>query len=76
VIEHPGGGTLDVRAELPDHIAESFATLAFEVAAGDALPIETVKFADTPEGQAKLAAAAAKARRKERRGERRNRGGR
>jgi 23S rRNA pseudouridine955/2504/2580 synthase len=73
VIDHPNGGTLDIRAELPGHIAESFALLAFEIAAGDALPIETVKFIDTPEGQAKLAAAAAKARRKERRGERRNR---
>jgi 23S rRNA pseudouridine955/2504/2580 synthase len=73
VIEHPDGGTLDVRAELPEHIAETFATLAFDVAAGDALPLDPIKFSETPEGKAKAEAAAAKARRKARKGERRNR---
>lgn len=75
VIEHPDGGRLDVSAELPPHMAESFATLGFDLAAGDALPLDLIKFSDTPEGQAKRASAAAKARRRERRGERRRRGG-
>jgi 23S rRNA pseudouridine955/2504/2580 synthase len=74
VIEHPDGGTLDVRADLPEHIAETFGTLDFDPAAGDALPLDPIKFSETPEGKAKAEAAAAKARRKERKGERRNRG--
>jgi 23S rRNA pseudouridine955/2504/2580 synthase len=74
VIEHPDGGSLDVRAELPEHMAETFATLAFDLEAGDALPLDPIKFSETPEGKAKAEAAAAKARRKERKGERRNRG--
>jgi len=64
---------LDVRADLPEHIAETFATLSFDPAEGDALPLEKVKFSETPEGKARMIAAAAKARRKERRGERRSR---
>jgi 23S rRNA pseudouridine955/2504/2580 synthase len=55
------------------HFAESLALLGFELAAGD-LPLEEVKFSDTPEGKRKAVTAAAKARRKERRGERRGRG--
>jgi 23S rRNA pseudouridine955/2504/2580 synthase len=73
VIEHPDGGTLDVRAELPEHIAETFDTLSFDPADGDALLLDPIKFSDTPEGKAKAEAAAAKSRRKERKGERRNR---
>jgi 23S rRNA pseudouridine955/2504/2580 synthase len=74
VIAHPGGGTLDITAPLPSHMAESFQTLGFDPVDGDTLPLETVKFRDTPEGQKKLAAAEAKSRRKERKGERRARG--
>jgi 23S rRNA pseudouridine955/2504/2580 synthase len=72
VIEHPDGGMLDVSAEPPAHIAESFAMLGFDMASGD-LPLDEVKFRDTPEGKQKLAAAEAKARRKARKGERRSR---
>jgi 23S rRNA pseudouridine955/2504/2580 synthase len=74
VIEHPDGGMIDVTAELPAHIAESFDTLAFNVADGDALPLDPLKFSETPEGKAKAEAAAAKARRRARKGERRSRG--
>ena len=74
VIDHPDGGQLDVKAELPPHMAESFATLGFELASGDQLPLDKVKFSETPEGKARQVAAAAKARRRERRGERRSRG--
>ncbi|MFC3711997.1 RluA family pseudouridine synthase [Sphingoaurantiacus capsulatus] len=73
VIEHPDGGMLDIKAELPAHIAESFDTLAFDMTLGDALPIDPIKFSETPEGKAKAEAAAAKSRRKERKGERRTR---
>jgi 23S rRNA pseudouridine955/2504/2580 synthase len=74
VIPAPGGGMLDVTADLPEHLAATLATLGFDPAMGDALPIDEPKFADTPEGRAKLEAAQAKARRKARRGERRRRG--
>ena len=72
-IDHPDGGQLDVTAEPPAHFAESLDTLGFELEAGD-LPIDEVKFGDTPEGKRRAASAAAKARRKERKGERRSRG--
>ncbi|HEU4970084.1 RluA family pseudouridine synthase [Sphingomonas sp.] len=72
-IDHPDGGRLDVTAEPPAHIAESFETLGFDAAAGD-LPLDEVKFSETPEGKRRAASAAAKARRKERKGERRGRG--
>ena len=74
VIEHPDGGQIDVQAELPPHFAETLATLAFAVTDGDALPLDPIKFSDTPEGKARADAAAAKARRKQRKGERRSRG--
>ena len=73
VIDHPDGGSLDITAELPTHMADSFATLGFHTEIGDALLIDEVKFRDTPEGKAKAAAAEAKSRRKERKGERRTR---
>ncbi|HEX8444498.1 MAG TPA: RluA family pseudouridine synthase [Allosphingosinicella sp.] len=72
-IDHPDGDQLDVTADLPDHFAATLATLGFELSQGD-LPLDEVKFSDTPEGKLKAATAAAKARRKERKGERRSRG--
>jgi 23S rRNA pseudouridine955/2504/2580 synthase len=72
-IDHPDGGRLDVTAEPPAHIAESLETLGFDPAAGD-LPLDEVKFSETPEGKRRAVSAAAKARRKERKGERRGRG--
>jgi 23S rRNA pseudouridine955/2504/2580 synthase len=72
-IDHPDGDRLDVTAEPPAHIAESFETLGFDLAAGD-LPLDEVKFSETPEGKRRAVSAAAKARRKERKGERRGRG--
>ena len=71
-IDAPGGGKIDVTAELPPHIAESLATLGFDPLAGDSLPLEQPKV--TPEVKHKRIAAAAKTRRRERRGERRSRG--
>ena len=72
-IDHPDGGRVDLTAELPDHFADSLANLGFDLAAGD-LPLDKVKFSETPEGKRKATTAAAKARRKERKGERRSRG--
>lgn len=72
-IDHPDGGTIDVTADLPPHMVESFAHLGFDPKAGD-LPLDDVAYGDTAEGQRRRAAAAAKIRRRERRGERRGRG--
>ena len=74
VVEHPDGGTLDLTADLPPHMADSFAMLGFDTARGD-VPLDEIRFADTPEGQARAATAAAKSRRRARKGERRSRGG-
>jgi len=73
-VDHPDGGKLDVTAEPPKHMVESLQHLGFDLAAGDALPFDEPKFAETPEGKKKAATQAAKTRRKERRGERRSRG--
>ncbi len=72
-IDHPDGGRIDVTAALPEHFAQSMASLGFDPALGD-LPLDEVRFSETPEGRRKAISAAAKSRRKERKGERRNRG--
>ena len=67
-IDAPGGGKIDVTADLPAHFAESLTMLGFDAASADA---ETV----TPRAPGnRWVAAAAKARRRDRRGERRARG--
>ncbi|WP_114954074.1 RluA family pseudouridine synthase [Sphingosinicella terrae] len=71
-IDHPDGGRIEVTAEPPEHFRESLASLGFDPALGD-LPLDEVRFSETPEGKRKAVSAAAKARRKERRGERRSR---
>ncbi len=73
-IDHPDGGLLDVRADLPPHMAESFADLGFDVALGDALPLDEPTKKATPEARRKAAAARARDARRQRKGERRNRG--
>jgi 23S rRNA pseudouridine955/2504/2580 synthase len=72
-IDHPDGGRIDVTADLPEHFAASLASLGFDPALGDALPLDEVKFSETAEGKRKAASAAAKAKRRERKGERRSR---
>ncbi len=74
VIESLDGAKIDVTAALPDHIAQSLDMLGFQEADGDRLPLDEVKFRDTPEGAARHEAAQAKQRRLARRGERRSRG--
>ena len=73
-IDAPDGGTIDVTAELPPHIAESLAALGFEAIAGDQMPLDKPDYAKSPEVKQRRVAAAAKTRRRARRGERRSRG--
>jgi 23S rRNA pseudouridine955/2504/2580 synthase len=64
-IDKPGGGSIDVTAELPDHFAQSLDMLGFEVAAGERAPVSRPR-----------PARGSKPRRETRRGERRSRGDR
>ncbi len=73
-VDHPDGGRIDVRADLPPHFSETLVALGFTEADGDALALDEVKFKDTEEGKRRLVANKAKAARKERKGERRGRG--
>jgi 23S rRNA pseudouridine955/2504/2580 synthase len=73
-IDAPGGGEIDMTAELPPHFAESLSTLGFEPMAGDMLPMDKPDPKMSPEVKERRVAAAAKARRRERKGERRARG--
>jgi 23S rRNA pseudouridine955/2504/2580 synthase len=72
VIDAPGGGTLDVTAELPEHFAASMEQLGFDPAASKAEP---ERGPPPPSRTAKKQAAKAHAKeyRKARRGERRTR---
>ncbi|MGE4409207.1 MAG: RluA family pseudouridine synthase [Sphingobium sp.] len=73
-IDHPDGGRIDVRADLPPHFAESLTDLGFDIHAGD-LPLdEEIETGPTREETKKVARQHAKTIRKERRGERRSRG--
>ena len=72
-IDAPGGGKIDVTAELPPHFSESLAMLGFEPLAGDHMPLDNPQ--PGPEAKQRKVAAAARTRRRERRGERRARGG-
>jgi 23S rRNA pseudouridine955/2504/2580 synthase len=73
IIDAPGGGKLDVTAELPEHFAASMEQLGFDPAQSDAAP---EKGPPPPTRAAKKQAAKAHAKeyRKGRRGERRTRG--
>ena len=73
-IDHPKGHQIDVRADLPPHMRDSFTDLGFELEMGDALVLDAPKFAETTEGKKRVAANIAKSARKERKGERRSRG--
>ena len=65
---------VDQQADLPQHFAESLATLGFDPLAGDMLPLDSPDPAKSPEVKARRAAAAAKTARRARKGERRARG--
>jgi len=72
-VDHPDGGAIDVVANLPDHFADTLRNLGFEVARGDAMVLDEVKFSETAEGKRRAIAHKAKDARKARRGERRGR---
>ena len=71
IIDHPDGAPLDVTAPLPEHFANSLASLGFDEADGAELPETAPEF--TKDDQKRAAKAHAKQYRKERRGERRKR---
>ena len=73
-VDHPDGGQIDVQAELPTHFAESLASLGFEQALGDRMPLDDGPPPPSREVQKTRAKAHAKQYRKARRGERRGRG--
>ncbi|MEO6360860.1 MAG: RluA family pseudouridine synthase [Sphingomicrobium sp.] len=73
-VDAPGGDTIDVTANLPDHFAESLEMLGFDAMDGDRLPLDKPSKDADPAAKAKRASAAAKARRQDRKGERRSRG--
>jgi len=73
-VDHPDGGQLEVRADLPPHFAESLKDLGFNLMDGDALPLDEIKFSETAEGKKRVQAQKAKTARKDRKGERRSRG--
>ncbi|MEK6542718.1 MAG: RluA family pseudouridine synthase [Pseudomonadota bacterium] len=74
-IDQPSGGKLEVSADLPDHFADSLASLGFSESAGDDMAARPDKRPPlTREGKKSQAKAHSKVIRKERRGERRGRG--
>ena len=66
VIDLPGGGTLDIAAELPDHMAESWSMLGFDLALG--APWEEPPPPPAPKKSRRLSSTASGNRRGERRG--------
>ncbi|MBW0145750.1 RluA family pseudouridine synthase [Sphingomicrobium clamense] len=74
-IDAPGGKTIDRKAELPPHFAETLATLGFEEMDGDSLPLSLPDPTQSLEAKVKRKKQYAKNFRKERKGERRARGG-
>jgi 23S rRNA pseudouridine955/2504/2580 synthase len=73
-IDHPDGGQIDVRADMPSHMTESLNNLGFDIELAELLALDEVKYKDTAEGKARAVANKAKSARKERKGERRSRG--
>ncbi len=74
IITEPGGGKLDVTAELPDHFAATMDSLGFDLGQSDAAPLRGDEAPERSREEKKQAARAhAKQYRKARRGERRTR---
>jgi len=74
IIDEPGGGKLDVTAELPEHFAASMEQLGFDPGLSDATPLRDDVPEKTRADKKQAARAHAKQYRKARRGERRGRG--
>ena len=69
VVDHPDGHKLDISADPPHHIAESFDMLGFDMALG--APVVEIQQAAKPKSKRKTSSATSG----NRRGERRSRGG-
>lgn len=74
IIDEPGGGTIDVTAELPTHFAASMEQMGFDLSASKAEPLVYAVPERTRTEKKQAAKAHAKQVRKGRRGERRTRG--
>jgi 23S rRNA pseudouridine955/2504/2580 synthase len=70
VIDAPDGGKIDITADLPGHISESFLMLGFDPALG--APLEVAPLSATPKPKSRRLSSATSG---NRRGERRSRGG-
>ena len=73
VIGEPGGGILDVTADLPEHFAQSLEQLGFDEKVSDAAPLREVEVPKSREEKKQAARTHAKQYRKARKGERRGR---
>lgn len=74
IIGEPGGGKLDVTAELPEHFAATMEQLGFDPTLSDASPLREDVNERTPAEKKQAARQHAKQFRKSQRGERRTRG--
>ncbi len=74
-IDHPDGGKVDVKAELPAHFLSSLTDLGFDLSLGDMPLDEEIDTRPTREEEKQFAKAHAKQVRKGRRGERQTRRG-
>ena len=73
-VDHPDGGRIDMKAELPEHFLNSLIALGFDLSLGDMPLDDEIDRTPTREDEKKAARAHAKQIRKGRRGERRGRG--
>ncbi|MFB0613482.1 RluA family pseudouridine synthase [Aurantiacibacter poecillastricola] len=73
IIEAPGGGKLDVTADLPEHFAQSMEQLGFDLSLSEAEPVLTPPPERSKAEKKQAAKAHAKQYRKARRGERKRR---
>lgn len=72
-IASPGGGTLDVRADLPEHFASTMDALGLEISEGD-LPLDEGREPITKAIKKKIAKNFSKSMRKDQSGERKSKG--
>ena len=75
IIDEPGGGKIDVTAELPEHFAASMEQLGFDLSLSEAAPLRNSPPERSRAEKKQAARQHAKQYRKSRKGERRARGG-
>ena len=67
VIDHPDGGAIDIKGDLPEHFAESLRMLGFDASTGD-LPLDVPRDATPKPARRRMSSATSGNRRGERRG--------